>query len=1369
MAPRCWTSRAIAIFVLLSALVAPLTPMTGSATIADPAAFQQRDRDRDPEERDRNRNRNRDTNRAADQDEADASPSAADQVETLSQEEPTAAAAGPEGLPAEIGLDAARFLFDRIVDVDPNNLAAVGTQGDLALLALAGADAPFDRLYVASPQGDGFGRYLAEIPVANGVADPENPCLAQTQDLGQLPTEDGLYAFGGFEPDRSTDDLEPFATTQNGATVYAEPDEAPSPELFVETGDGLLRFLLLNEQGLPVVFEDGLRFGGQDFAYDGDVSNSVDVGALDPVGCAGPYATLADQGGSVGELDRLYLLTAGAIFEFIAAPDRQAPGTEPEEGAIEPTEESASVDESTPASEETPAGTPAPDATDDAAADEVAPSAEAPATPAPDDAVEIEASVTPPGAETETVEDAAGSADLVEIEVSGARYLRDRVVPIDPDRLTSIETIAGGTVFARGDSGPFDPVYLISDSGDQPVRYWSEQATAADDLCNADRGNFAILPFGDLAYAYAGPESDILVDALEPVLETGGGETIYAESQDQPYPELFYDASGVLNRFVLLDESGVPTNLDEAIPFGGQVLRFDGDVTGEIDPASLQAVGCVGPFPVVAEPDEEAGNLSQAFVLLADQQTPRVLAFQTEGAAAAPATPTVEAATPSPTETPRPTATPEPTATIAPTSTPTPEPTATATVVPTEEPTITPEPTATAVPTETALPPTTEPSATTVPTEIPPSPTVEPTATAVPTETPSLPTAEPAPSETPPATEAPTQPPAATEPPAPTSPPTETEAPDVAPTPLVLPTVAPAPTPLSAIPVDAPAPIPADFPKEIEVQGIRYSFDLEVDLDPASLIPVDVVTAPGLTLEIFVAREDEPASARRGYRQTVPVGPFLRVYAVSVSGIVARYLPQAPITPTGTIDFDTPCLAETTSGTFSYTFEQSEYRYVAASVETNLAVNTLRAATIDALGEVPTIDDGRELFVSAVAGIDPLAEVFVPTDTGLQRFVALNEAGFPVSLNGLVFAETQFRYESEVSLDVTASGFGRVGCAGPFPLYAPPAQARGDAPLGTVVTIIDNRVYQFASIAIVVAPRGQVAPPVSVAPPPAGIVQVVLVAPQARSAPTPTPLPNIRLLTPPRAGASPTPTPTRNLVINLPVQPNDCQGDPGEIGRNGLPDRLPRRIQLSGVAYRYTAEASASPDAELTRVACIGPFEALQASDVDPRQALFLRDESAPDALYRFEAATSFDVGYQAGDDLRVIRTGDTRYVLDAAWPRSIYSSVTLIVHAQDAESLDPPRIFAVPVDGDVIAEYVPEGGDVVEAPEALSTEAEGLGINPDLVLANGQRYLLVNLWRPVGTTTNGWLTLYSAIAEGVPDLLLGSDPRSLDLFLYRQ
>jgi hypothetical protein len=42
-----------------------------------------------------------------------------------------------------------------------------------------------------------------------------------------------------------------------------------------------------------------------------------------------------------------------------------------------------------------------------------------------------------------------------------------------------------------------------------------------------------------------------------------------------------------------------------------------------------------------------------------------------------------------------------------------------------------------------------------------------------------------------------------------------------------------------------------------------------------------------------------------------------------------------------------------------------------------------------------------------------------------------------------------------------------------------------------------------------------------------------------------------------------------------------------------------------------------------------------------------------------------------------------------------------------------------------------------------------------------------VNVFLPVGTTTNGFLTLFSTTGEGEAQLLLGRDKRELELFVY--
>jgi hypothetical protein len=421
---------------------------------------------------------------------------------------------------------------------------------------------------------------------------------------------------------------------------------------------------------------------------------------------------------------------------------------------------------------------------------------------------------------------------------------------------------------------------------------------------------------------------------------------------------------------------------------------------------------------------------------------------------------------------------------------------------------------------------------------------------------------------------------------------------------------------------------------------------------------------------------------------------------------------------------------------------------------------------VAALGNIPVAEDGREILVRA-GGYPGLAEVFLVSGDQLERFVALNAVGLPVSFNDLIFAETRFRYEAQVSVTVSETEFRRIGCSGPFPLYAPIEQAEAGVPLTTTLTVIDARVYQFIATQIVIAPAGQASPPAVIVPPPPGFVQITLQT-TVVIGPTPTPLPNVRII-PLEPNAAASPTPASGLQAEVPGRARRCQGDPGEIGANGLPERLPVRIQLSGVAYSFVRQEELANDIRLRRIGCVGPFEAVQAQGAGEGQVIYLRANRTAQTLYRYETASSFAVDFIVAGDAQVITAGDERYVLRETWQRSIYSSVTAIVFTQDPSAPDPPRAFAVPVDGDIIAEYVPEVGDVVEAPAELRARAEEAGINPDLVLAGGRRYLLVNLWSPIGTTTNGWVTLYSSAGEGVADTLLATDPRSLDLFIYRR
>ena len=109
------------------------------------------------------------------------------------------------------------------------------------------------------------------------------------------------------------------------------------------------------------------------------------------------------------------------------------------------------------------------------------------------------------------------------------------------------------------------------------------------------------------------------------MLQTSEGQPVYAETTVAPFPELYFEDNGTLNRFILLDDRGVPETIGETIVFAGQTFAFDRDATGEADPNALARVGCVGPFSARAEQDA-VENLDQLFVVLNDA-TPRLLVF----------------------------------------------------------------------------------------------------------------------------------------------------------------------------------------------------------------------------------------------------------------------------------------------------------------------------------------------------------------------------------------------------------------------------------------------------------------------------------------------------------------------------------------------------------------------------------------------------------------------------------------------------------------------------------------------------------------------------------------------------------------------
>src|SRR5829696_12577 len=499
-------------------------------------------------------------------------------IQVQAQDDADSTARSPQ-FPIEILVDDQYFLFDREIPVAPEGLVEVGQQDDLTFSAET-AEGPHDPVFVSSAvDAETIARYLPENPVSADGTTPADACPAQPQEFGDLQSGEGVYAYAGSEPDVPVDGLASIASTAEGFTVYADAAQQPPLDLFMDTGSDLIRFVLLDEQGRPPVLGETLQFHGLPFAFEGDVAGSVDSATLSPFGCAGPFPVSAplDQV-DAGAVDQLYATVGDRLFAYRATDNAEVGTPAPDANVIE---------EATPPI---------------AATEGIGVAETEPAETAQADIVESD--------ETGTVEEGALPREVV---LEGTRFGFDRPVPVDSTGLEQVGEDEGVQLFAIPGGPPFDRVYGAADiAAGRPGRYLAEQPVGPDGVpspegtCLAETANFSPLDLGDAQYVYAGPEPDLTTDQLQAVLETAEGQAVYAETAAEPYPELYFETDGTLNRFILLDDRGVPQTVGETIVFAGQTFAFDRDATGEADPNALIRVGCVGPFSARAE--EGAGE-----------------------------------------------------------------------------------------------------------------------------------------------------------------------------------------------------------------------------------------------------------------------------------------------------------------------------------------------------------------------------------------------------------------------------------------------------------------------------------------------------------------------------------------------------------------------------------------------------------------------------------------------------------------------------------------------------------------------------------------------------------------------------------------
>ncbi|HEV2527261.1 MAG TPA: hypothetical protein VGT61_02270 [Thermomicrobiales bacterium] len=266
---------------------------------------------------------------------------------------------------------------------------------------------------------------------------------------------------------------------------------------------------------------------------------------------------------------------------------------------------------------------------------------------------------------------------------------------------------------------------------------------------------------------------------------------------------------------------------------------------------------------------------------------------------------------------------------------------------------------------------------------------------------------------------------------------------------------------------------------------------------------------------------------------------------------------------------------------------------------------------------------------------------------------------------------------------------------------------------------------------------------------------------------------------------APTATQQRQPVAVVPTLPPDvtpavataapraCTGQIGAYAADGVPELLPRRIQLAGISYQFEGPVDPATAGQLTRIGCAGAFTVFE-SDLAPRtDSVFLQvpagaAQGGQPTLFRFDAGLTFTVRAEAAERPQLISNGTSSFTAVSTWVRSTYSSVTVELYVPSDAGVAPERILGVRVGGGVIGEYVPVTDSQQAARAELTDLASLNGLNLDLIVG-GQRYVLTAIWLPVGTTTNGFVTLYGDQADLESLQLLGLDPRSPNLTIYEQ
>jgi hypothetical protein len=264
----------------------------------------------------------------------------------------------------EVVVDGQRYQFDREVPISLQQMQELTDDEGTPVYARI-ADDPLGAIYV--PAGEVVRRYLPEH-----LGAPETACPAAATDVATIEGGGALYVPAGLEPDldpsAEAGQLVEVGSTDDGRTLYATSTDQPFAEVFA-TGapDGLVRYVLLEQNGVPATFPDRMLFAGQEFQLTAGETPSAD--GLQRVGCALRFPALAGADEGPGTFSSLQLQVGDRFVTYRSLgptepPSPTEPSIGPEETEVpEPTVTATEAPEPTAVPTDTPAPTQTPEPT----------------------------------------------------------------------------------------------------------------------------------------------------------------------------------------------------------------------------------------------------------------------------------------------------------------------------------------------------------------------------------------------------------------------------------------------------------------------------------------------------------------------------------------------------------------------------------------------------------------------------------------------------------------------------------------------------------------------------------------------------------------------------------------------------------------------------------------------------------------------------------------------------------------------------------------------------------------------------------------------------------------------------------------------